>query len=461
MARTKTGARKATGESPFNLTECTVSFAPRSYLKHLEENAQLLDVTAQTPDFTVIGKLKCIIIARGKMELMDEAGGELKEFSRAIFDSQGVVNPWLIDGSYRSGSRFWGEELNNKKMVYILSLNVKEPYRNQGVGSCLLRELFESPTMSKLTAFRSAPIYYCSPGTFGDRGREQGTRFVLKNRFRRIGRTRYFAYSHKCHDVPMEVDAEELKNEFKQKTAMSPEQWKLKYPLHSVISTNMTSEISAILSVVHALNATTIHTSDDHGFTPLHIAAAHANVRAVRVLLELGGEIDLRNLSNSEYMTPLEKVQDKMRRDRELTETMRLNWEGHSRDALTCEYLMKKMLHIPLENSEEEYFAKRRLGCSCGSCLDHWLSPRMIESLQIAAFRVGFSMEHCLEDVVPGKKFVQPHGQFHEAVKYLPRKLPVGMCKSFFSGYRAVFMTICELLADSPSVNFGNIDFCF
>lgn len=158
------------------------------------------------------------------------------------------------------------------------------------------------------------------------------------------------------------------------------------YPLHFAIANIKTPEISAILTGAHALDPAIIHQPDFMGFTPLFVAAGSQNLPALRTLLNLGVAGDLRNTSNKCHMTPLEKLQDTMRDTREFVETMRLS-DGYSPEELACEYLLKEAMGMPLiAQSEGEYIVKRRFGCTCGSCTDQWLSPRMRFRLQGVSF---------------------------------------------------------------------------
>jgi hypothetical protein len=159
------------------------------------------------------------------------------------------------------------------------------------------------------------------------------------------------------------------------------------YPLHSAIANNNTARIAAVLASAHASDPAKIRQPDSMGFTPLHVAASVPNLFAVRALLRLCAAGDLRNASNKEHLTPLDRLQDTMRQTRELTETTRGVWDGYPREALVCEYLLRKALRVPpILESEEEYIVKRRFGCTCGSCTDQWLSPRMRRCLKGVCF---------------------------------------------------------------------------
>jgi len=120
---------------------------------------------------------------------------------------------------------------------------------------------------------------------------------------------------------------------------------------------------------------------DVYGLTPVHIAAASDNAHALRTLLSLdprGIAEDLKDRKNQDGITPLEGLEISMRSMKESMETLVGVWRGYSDDALTCEYLLKKAMELPMVAAgEEEYIKKRKFGCTCGMCTDGWLSPRM------------------------------------------------------------------------------------
>jgi len=86
---------------------------------------------------------------------------------------------------------------------------------------------------------------------------------------------------------------------------------------------------------------------------------------------------DTRDRKNKVGITPLEGLEFSMRSTREAMETIVGVWRGYS-DELSCEYLLKKAMGLPMVVvGEGEYIKKRRFGCTCGVCTDGWLWPRM------------------------------------------------------------------------------------
>ena len=113
----------------------------------------------------------------------------------------------------------------------------------------------------------------------------------------------------------------------------------------------------------------------------MHVAAASENAHALRALLSLDPDRiaeDLKDKKNKDCITPLEALEISMRSTKELLEMLVGMWRGYSDDALSCEYLLKKAMGLPMvATGEGEYIKKRKFGCTCGTCTDGWLSPRM------------------------------------------------------------------------------------
>jgi hypothetical protein len=118
------------------------------------------------------------------------------------------------------------------------------------------------------------------------------------------------------------------------------------------------------------------------GFLPVHVAAVSANVHALRALLELypsPSEVaeDVKDVGNRDGITPIEGLREVMRSSRQFSETLLGKWDGYNEDELRCEYLLAKAGGGSVQETEEEYVKKRKWGCTCGTCTNGWLSPRM------------------------------------------------------------------------------------
>ena len=150
------------------------------------------------------------------------------------------------------------------------------------------------------------------------------------------------------------------------------------FPLHFALINLPRSEVPNAIKSFHALDPTSIHKQDQDGFTPLYLAAAQGNAPAVGTLLELGVASDLNNYANKEGMTPLERIDETMRSEREFSETLLQQWDGYSGEQLAVQAMLKRALGVfPDGMTDETYVVKKKWGCTCDQCTDGWLSPRM------------------------------------------------------------------------------------
>jgi hypothetical protein len=120
---------------PLNLDECTVKITQEAhYEPEYANRMSSLDVVARHPQLGELAKMRCTIVGRRSLfkthgdflRMMDEESDELMQFSKKLFDAHSNVQPWLIDGRYKSGSGCWGKELNKGQIVHFEDLIVKE-----------------------------------------------------------------------------------------------------------------------------------------------------------------------------------------------------------------------------------------------------------------------------------------------------------------------------------------------
>ncbi len=123
-----------------------------------------------------------------------------------------------------------------------------------------------------------------------------------------------------------------------------------------------------VIRTAYATDPSVIRKKAPDGLTPIHMAAGVQNMHALRTLLELGVGDDLQDAANKLGTTPLETVDSSMRSSRQLMDSILGVWNGYSVEDMTCQYLLKKTLGMPLvPPSESEYVEQRKLGCTCGT----------------------------------------------------------------------------------------------
>ena len=102
----------------------------------------------------------------------------------------------------------------------------------------------------------------------------------------------------------------------------------------------------------------------------------------MRTLLALGVRDDLIRRDKSDGLTPLEVCAKEMQSIREFQETLLGRWDGYAEDQLKIKVILKRAMGHTIGMSDDEYVAAKKSGCTCGSCIAGWFSPRTIWRFQ-------------------------------------------------------------------------------
>ena len=132
-------------------------------------------------------------------------------------------------------------------------------------------------------------------------------------------------------------------------------------PIHNAIAfRDDRSELLEFIRDFHSLDPSCVSEKDEHGITPIYLAASRSKLDVTRLLLEKGANLDdLRTRETADRVTPLMAIQDNLRRSRILSAAQVTNEE------------------------EIERLLKEAIGddglttCSCHLCDQGWLSERM------------------------------------------------------------------------------------
>ncbi|KNZ80259.1 hypothetical protein J132_06685 [Termitomyces sp. J132] len=343
---------------------------------------------------------------------MDANSDELHQFSVKLFDNFGRVRPWLLEPGNRCGTGCWGTELNDGEIIYVLNISVVKEVRGKGLGSTMLKELVSSEHVDD----RDTLMCWPTPTEFTDKS---NWKFL---------QDKQIAFLRKA-----------------------PEEVKQNYPIHFAVVNTHGQEVIDTIRRHYQSDPACIHNPDASGFTPIHAALGRANLNAVQVLLELDVTEDLKNAKNIEGTTPLESLTSAMQSSREFLGIFMGQWDGYTQDDLTCEFLVKRVMGMPLiSNNLEEYIAKRRWGCTCGECAGGWLSKHMRFRLCAAGMATdGMSFE--MESFQRG---VPCNGvdMMDNVMCYLPLTLQQSLFKTFYVGYQSIFDAIYNFLerTDEP-----------
>nr|GAT49091.1 predicted protein [Mycena chlorophos] len=414
-----------------------------------------ITLTANYPGHGQIASLSAWLILRhtGSPEqdpfqvMLDLDHDELCDLSTTLFDRNGHILPHLIQPGYRSGSGVWDEALNRGTLVYVLDMTVKEQFRGQGIGSWVLNKFLQSDKVRKDDTAMCLPSPLNTSELSEDSraaARARQIAFFRKNGFRRVGRTPFFGYSpdekHRSRDLPIEQDVAAFDDDL---SLPDPE---AEYPLHGAIETQ---HDAGAIQASYDLDPQSIHARNANGFTPIHIAARFQNLHALRKLLEWDVDADLHNLSNIHGTTPLELLHMQMRLDRECVGSPSLqlsaewlDWRGYSAEELETEYLLKQRLGLPVADTLQNHLVERKYGCSCGSCLGGWFSPRMRHQLSCQAAYASDGMPEMYEFFEGGRA----RSIADLPSSYLPQQT---FTLKFYKAYRDIFNAIYQLLENT------------
>lgn len=123
---TKTTSTSVRGQFTIQMTTEPHDEHPR-LLKHIYINAQ-------HPTDGRVGSLVALEVDRDKCRgdlilILDEESQELSEFATTLFDKFGRLKSELVEHEHLKGTGVWGRELDNGKIVYVVSVDVEEKVR--------------------------------------------------------------------------------------------------------------------------------------------------------------------------------------------------------------------------------------------------------------------------------------------------------------------------------------------
>jgi hypothetical protein len=154
--------------------------------------------------------------------------------------------------------------------------------------------------------------------------------------------------------------------------------------MHYAISRDNSEAIITTIREAYENDPNSIHSQDDVGQTPVHVAASSFNLPAVRTLLGMGVPDELRSRHTSKGMTPLEDCERSLLSERQIRNIFSSRPPSDAdgevqKIKLRCVAALKCAMELPEMNqiTDEGYAEQRKWGCTCGSCAGGFLSLRM------------------------------------------------------------------------------------
>ena len=119
--------------TPINIDNCNVRIKAKPDFENPKAVIRLT-LVATHPEHGSIARIEAFRIlrwfCRGEfLGIMDGYSEELHQFSMELFDKNGFVRPWLVDGGRRSGTGCWNRDLDDGALIYLEDMSVKDNVR--------------------------------------------------------------------------------------------------------------------------------------------------------------------------------------------------------------------------------------------------------------------------------------------------------------------------------------------
>ncbi|KAF7375117.1 Ankyrin repeat family protein [Mycena sanguinolenta] len=446
-----------TNTRPMALSDLNTSIRIKNFMPYEHrmppDTLQLITLSIRHPQHGKIGDVTAIRVQRRCegifLEVMD-VETELFTITSAIFDKYREVRPWLVDNEYHRGSGVWGRELGDDgNLIIVLCVHIDAKYRKQGVGTWGLYQLYASEYVERNDKILCWPSPIPRPPSDQWISIFDGiVAFFRKAGYRRVGRTPFFGYSQDPEHPSRQLS---YLDDFDEDVFSTEEGSHPGLSLQTAIIQDNSEKIVSIIQNAHALDPRSISLPDVHGFRPIFVAVRIKNLLALRTLISLGVSAeDFNCRNNKDHLTPLEACNADMCSQRDFEEIFKF-WEGYSDISLHIKATLKRAMGHPMPPTDEEYVAQKKWGCTCGNCLEGWLSPRTLIRLKDEAEMAFDTAQETIEieQMIP-KEPLQPLSiEMNPILCYIPRRLWHETYKTFILGYGHVMTSIAQLLSRS------------
>ncbi|GIJ99534.1 hypothetical protein Aspvir_001667 [Aspergillus viridinutans] len=446
-------------------------------------------------------------------ERMEEVSSDMCGVAFQVFDRYGTVKTKYKGHPVQKGTGVWGNELDYGPLFLIEELHVGAlELCRKGLGQKMVSLLLNKAKQFRLEEKgdgKNADLFYgsreaferawtlhalVSPGILTADiesqlvGRSAEERLAIRARaqfgailfwracgFRRIGASHCFAFSfdsqHQSRTLaaasdfdPRRDDAEDLEDEELYETAPFTEVEKLKMerlrdalPLHHAALTLADDELKAFF-MIHADDQIGWDRVTNSEATLLHLTACELKPLSTRWLLENVHHADSwKTARDIDGFTPLESLQEKletMRTQKEVGISMVLNLSDHFRGypdtALSCLSLLSERDTLGLNDECLRY------GCTCGECLEGFLSARMRSSL---VFQGETKYDLIRDDIDDGEFWIEDN---HDILVHLDPDVRTNLetNKSLRRGFVNMFRIAVECLKANRVPTAENLEWC-
>ncbi|EGX52469.1 hypothetical protein AOL_s00043g258 [Orbilia oligospora ATCC 24927] len=424
---------------------------------------------------------------------MEGPSQELCDVAFDLFNSHARLKRELINHPVRKGTGVWGKELDHGNFLVIENVHIYDAsWRRKGIGTRIVRDVIDKSRRENRTPAFSlvSPAYLNSElekATIEKTKLEKHEiRIHMQNGnvafwrcqgFRRIGASDFFGLatdtSHPANTISLAQDFDPADPEPDLDDSLSIEEklfsiglfdtseshtrqlelLKERLPLHHAVATLSDDDCVQFFSDFKANidnKSYNWNKVDRHSKNVLHVAAQELKVKSVRWLLEnVNEEQILSSHRTVDGYTPQECLESQLDSARSklqlggMTIDVSEKFEGYPASAIECLAAFQG-----LNNLSRVQHERLKFGCTCGSCIDGFLSTRMRRTLRRHAELIHDFLE---EDIDDGKIWADSSENYTQYVAPgLRERFKTN--KSLRQGFSNLFLYVAEVLRkDTPA----------
>jgi GNAT superfamily N-acetyltransferase len=424
---------------------------------------------------------------------MEEPCQELSSIAFELFDRYGRLRTELKDHPIQKGTGVWGSELDLGSFFVIEDLLIDKEWRRKAIGTKIVTYLIEKsrarsrhPQFSLVVpGWLTRDIESDIRGKTKDQKREirvravdNATWFYRSLGFRRIGASNCFGLATDANhparailptdDFDPAVEEPDVDEGPEHESSAdwgvddNRKSWRLellkdRLPLHHATITLPDSECVEFFRAWKSdKNPADEWTKvERYSNNVLHIAACELKVQTVRWLIDDSGEGQILSVArNVKGYTPIEELESDLETKRTrrnygmMTVDISDNFSGFAPEAISCLAALRS-----LGNLSQIQYAQLKFGCTCGLCIDGFLSPRMSFALLCQA---EITHDALNEDVENGETWCMMHDDLitHVAPD-IQRNFATN--KSYRQGFANIFHHAATTLRNNRSPTILNV----
>ncbi|KAF4981913.1 hypothetical protein FZEAL_2382 [Fusarium zealandicum] len=376
--------RKRSTSSEPSERSCDDVFFKYKWLEQIDGQGVLYDDTVATCDAKLIRRSQ---IRHQFWASMKKPTKKTSELAFELFDRYGLLDRELFEHPIRKGTGVWGNELDKGDILLFESISVKGRFRHRQIGTDMINKIIR--TMGEKTTHFFAlakPGYLDQEVDVNDTAKTKhalkvSRKFFHSLGFRRIGVSPWFAFTNDPEHASKSLDALE--------DWIDPPPLKLSEKhlatFGSLADPGMSDEECAKQLQDEFRSQMKLNSGrpvDVNGNTVLHLAAVRSWFKSVTYIVERYSQLSsMRNMQGYTPREALLRSMEMFRTKREADPRSSDLFEGFDDASVGCIAVLRGFnigdLAALSSSHNMDYLSRIKYGCSCGQCIDGFLSPRM------------------------------------------------------------------------------------